>query len=276
MFCLAFPGILYGQHRPLKTDDASLLPVGLVRMEIGAEFLQRQRYALSGLEGDLTRGAASVSVGVGEYAEFQISSVFQEVLSISNRTAPVVAPDINGDSTRSVGNITLGTKLKLFGEKGWRPAMAFRFSVELPNANQAHGLANDETAFYADLLFGRNIGRARVLGNIGFAILGSPITAGQQADPLTYGAAVIIPVHRRLNLTAEISGREGPKGRIGNENKSQFRTGIQLRTGAVRWDLGAVAGLKHYDSKSGIVIGATYEFQAFNRNNPPIKIYEVN
>lgn len=272
MFCLIFPGIVYGQHRPLKTDDAALLPVGRVRMEMGAEFLQRQRYALSGLEGDLTRGAAAIGVGVGEYAEFQISGVFQEVLSISKRTDPVVAPDINGDSTRSAGNLTLGTKLKFVGEKGRRPAMAFRFAVELPNANQAHGLANDETEFYADLLFGKNIGRVRVLGNLGFAILGSPVAAGRQADPLTYGVAVITPVHRRLNLVAEISGREGPEGRIGNENKSQFRAGIQLWTGAVRWDLGAVAGLKHYDSKSGIVVGATYEFQAFNKTAPPVKI----
>jgi len=272
MCCLVFPGLLYGQQRPLKTDDASLLPVGHVRMELGVEFLQRQRYALSGLEGDLTRGAAAISVGVGDYAEFQISGVFQEVLSISKRTDPIVAPEIYGDSTRSVGNLTLGTKLKLVGEKKLRPAIAFKFAVELPNANQAHGLANDETAFYADLLFGKNIGRARVLGNMGFAILGSPIVAGSQADPLTYGVAVITPVHRRLNMVAEISGREGPKGRVGNENKSQVRAGIQLFTGVVRWDIGAVAGLKHYDPKSGIVVGATYEFRAFNKTRPTIKI----
>ena len=266
--------MLYGQQRPLKTDDASLLPVGWVRMEMGAEFLQRQRYALSGLEGDLTRGSAAIAVGVGDYAEFQISSVFQEVLSISKRTEPVVEPDIHGDSTRSVGNLTLGTKLKLAGEKGRRPAMAFRFAVELPNANQAHGLANDETEFYADLLFGKNIGRARVLGSLGFAILGSPVAAGKQADPLTYGVAVIAPVHRRLNLVAEISGREGPEGRVGNENKSQVRAGIQLRTGAIRWDVGAMAGLKHYDPKSGIIVGAAYEFQAFNKSGPPVKMYK--
>ena len=272
MFCLVFPGVIYGQQRPLKTGDASLLPVGWVRMEMGVEFLERQRYALSGLEGDLTRGAAAINVGVGDYAEFQISSVFQEALSISKRTEPVTAPEIHGDSTRSVGNLTLGTKLKLAGEKGRRPAMAFRFAVELPNANQAHGLANDETEFYADLLFGKNIGRARVLGNLGFAILGSPVAAGRQADPLTYGIAVVVPAHSRLNLVAEISGREGPEGRVGNENKSQFRAGIQLRTGAVLWDIGAVAGLKHYDPKSGIIVGATYEFQAFNKTGPPVKI----
>ena len=258
--------MIYGQQRPLKTEDASLLPTGYVRVELGAEFLQRQRYALSGLEGDLTRGVAAIGVGVGDYAEFQVSGVFQEVLSISRRTEPVAAPDIHGNSTHSVGNLTMGTKLKLVGEKRRSPAMAFRFAVELPNANQARGLANDETAFYASLLFGKNIGRVRVLGDLGFAILGSPVAAGRQADPLTYGVAVITPVNRRLNLVAEISGREGPKGRIGNENKSRFLTGIQLRTGAIRWDLAAMAGFKHYDPKSGIIVGAAYEFQAFNKN----------
>jgi hypothetical protein len=241
-------------------------------LELGAEFLQRQRYSLSGLEGDLTRGVAAIGVGVGEYAEFQISGVIQDVLSISKRSEPVVAPDFYGDSTRSVGNLTLGTKLKLAGEKGKRPALAFRFAVELPNANQAHGLGNDETNFQADLLFGKNIGRARVLGNLGFAILGSPVAAGRQADPLTYGVAVIAPIHRNLDLVAEINGRQGPKGRIGNENKSQFRAGVRFRTASIRWDIGAVAGLQHYDPKSGIVVGATYEFQAFRRQATPVKI----
>ena len=272
VFLLVFPGMVYCQQRPMKTDDASLLPVGWLRVEMGAEFLQRQRYGLSGLEGNLTRGAAAIGVGVGEYAEFQISGVFQEVLSISGRTEPVVEPVISGDSTRSVGNLTLGTKLKLIGEKDRRPATAFRFAVELPNASQASGLANDETAFYADLLFGKNIGRIRALANIGFAILGSPLIAGRQTDPLTYGVAIIMPARRQLNLIAEISGRQGPKRRVGNENKSQIRAGIQLLTGVIRWDIGAVAGFTPYDSRSGIVAGATYEFQAFNKNGLPVKI----
>ena len=268
--CLVFPGIVFSQQRPLQTDDASLLHTGYVRLELGAEFFQRQRYSLSGLDGNLTRGAAAIGIGVGEYAEFQISGVFQEVLTISRRNEPVVVPDIHRDSTRSVGNLTLGTKLKLVGENDRRPAIAFRFAVELPNANQTSGLANDETGFHADLLFGKNIGRARVLGSFGFAVLGSPVDAGKQADPLTYGAAVVVPVHRRLNLVAEINGREGPKGRIGNENKSQIRVGGQLWTGSIMWDIGATAGLKRYDHKSGIVIGATYTFQAFNKVKLPV------
>ena len=265
--------MVYGQQRPLQTDDAEILQVGRVRASIGAEFLQNQRYALSGLQGDLMRlGVTAIHVGVGEYAEFQLSGVIQNVLSITSRTEPVVPPVISGDSTSAFGNLLLGTKLKFTTEKGKRPAIAFKFAVELPNTNQATGLGNDQTEFYSSLLFKKHLGRSQILAELGFAILGSPVSAARQADPLTYGVAAIVPVHRSLNLVAEINGRQGPSGRIGNENKSQARAGIQFRTGSIIWDLGGIAGLTHYDPKSGIVVGATYEFQAFRRNAAPLKI----
>jgi hypothetical protein len=107
---------------------------------------------------------------------------------------------------------------------------------------------------------------------LGFAILGSPVLQGRQTDPLTYGIAAIVPVHRNINLVAEVNGRQGPPRRVGNENKSQARVGFQFWTGRVRWDVGGVAGLMHYDPKSGIVAGVTYEFQAFKRNASPVRI----
>jgi hypothetical protein len=262
------------QQRPLRTDDAELLPTGRIRAEIGVEFLQSQRYSLSGLEGDLTRvGVSSIQVGVGEYAEFKISGVIQDVLSVSSRTdQPPYPPKFSGNSTSDFGDLILATKLKLAGEKKYRPAMAFKFGVELPNAKHDSGLGTDETEFYASLLFKKHFGRIGVLGDLGFAILGSPILEDRQTDPLTYGVATIIPVHKGINLVAEVNGRQGPPRRLGNENKSQARAGIQFWTGKIRWDLGAVAGLTHYDPKSGVVVGATYEFQAFKRKESPVKI----
>jgi hypothetical protein len=266
MVCLVCPLAAYGQQRPLKTDDAEILGTGRIRAEVGIEFLQGQRYSLSGLRGDLIRlGVVAIHVGAGEFAEFQISGVMQDSLSISGRTAPVVAPEFSGDSTSDYGNLVLGTKLKLAGEKGMRPAIAFKFAVELPNANQGSGLGNDETEFYSSLLFKKHFGRTQILADLGFAILGSPVIPGRQTDPLTYGVAVILPVHRSANLVAEISGRQGPAHRVGNENKSQVRAGLQFRTGAIRWDAGGVAGLMRYDSKSGVIFGATYEFRAFKK-----------
>ena len=269
-FC---PGAVFSQQRPLKTDDAEILETGRVRAEFGVEFLQGQRYSLSGLRGDLIRlGVSSIQVGVGEYAEFQISGVVQDVFSVSSRTEPVIPPTFAGNSTSDFGDLILGTKIKLAGEKGRRPAIAFKFAVELPNAKHDSGLGTNETEFYASLLFKKRLGRSQILGDLGFAILDSPVLQGRQADPLTYGVAAIIPMMKGLNLVAEVSGRQGPSGRLGNENKSQARAGIQFWTGKIRWDLAAIAGLKRFDPKSGIAVGATYEFQAFERNEPPVRI----
>lgn len=271
---LAIPWNALAQQRPLRTDDAELLPTGRIRTEIGIEFLQSQSYSLSGLEGDLTRvGVSSIQVGVGEYAEFRISGVIQDILSVSSRTdQPPYPPKYSGNSTSDFGDLILGTKLKLLGEKRYRPAMAFKFAVELPNAKHDSGLGTNETEFYASLLLKKHLGRIEVLGDAGFAILGSPILEDRQTDPFTYGAATIIPVHKSINLVAEVNGRQGPPRRLGNENKSQARAGIQFWTSKIRWDLGAVAGLTKHDPKSGIVAGATYEFQGFKRNPSPVKI----
>jgi hypothetical protein len=274
MIFLVVPWIASAQQRPLKTDDAEILPTGRIRAEFGVEFLQGQRYSLSGLRGDLTRlGVASIHVGVGEYAEFQISGVAQDVFSASSRTEqPAFPPTFTGNSTNDFGDLVLGTKLKLAGEQEHRPAMAFKFAVELPNAKHDSGLGTDQTEFYSSLLFKKKLHRAQVLADVGFAILGSPVLQGRQTDPLTYGVATIVPMFHGLNLVAEVSGRQGPPRRLGNENKSQVRTGIQFWTGNIRWDLAAVAGLMRYDPKSGIVVGATYEFQAFRKHEPPVEI----
>ena len=271
--CLAYPWPTLGQQRPLKTDDAELVGIGRIRAEFGIELLQEQRYSLSGLEGNLTRlGVSSIHVGVGEYAEFQISGVMQDFLSVSDRNTPAIPPNFAGDSTSDFGDLILASKLKLAGEKGYRPAMAFKFAMELPNAKHDIGLGTNETEFYASLLFSKHLRHMQVVANLGFAILGSPVLQGRQADPLTYGVAVIAPVHRRINLAAEISGRQGPPGRVGNENQSQVRAGMQIRAGGLRWDLAGIAGLKQFDPDSGIAVGVTFEFQAFKRNHSPVTI----
>jgi hypothetical protein len=274
MIFLAAPWPAFAQQRPLKTDDAEILATGRIRAEFGVEFLQGQRYSLSGLRGDLTRlGVASIHVGVGEYAEFQISGVAQDVFSVSSRTEqPAFPPTFTGNSTNDFGDLILGTKLKLVGEKKHRPAMAFKFAVELPNAKHDSGLGTDQTEFYSSLLFKKRLRSVQILADVGFAILGSPVLQGRQTDPVTYGVATIVPMYHGLNLVAEVSGRQGPPRRLGNENKSQVRAGIQFRTGKIRWDLAAVAGLMRYDPKSGIVAGATYEFLAFRKHEPPVEI----
>ncbi len=257
-----------GQQRPLKTDDAELLELGRIRTEFGAEFLQRQKYSLSGLEGDLTRaGIARIGVGLGQYAEFQISGVFQDFLSVSRREAnPPIPPSFSGNSTNDFGDLVLATKIKLAAEKSLRPALAFMFAVELPNAKHDSGLGNDQTQFYANVLCSKHLGKARVLGEVGLAILGNPVVVGRQADVLTYGLGLLVPLHPKLTLVGEVNGRKGPSPqRVGNEDQSVARLGLQVRAAGLRWDLGGIAGLKHFDPASGIYVGITHEFKAFNR-----------
>ncbi len=256
------------QERPLKTDDAGLVPLGRVRAEFGIEFLQGQRYSLSGLEGDLTRlGVTSLHIGVGELAEFQISGVIQDFLSVSRRTPTVTPSNFAGNATSDVGDFALATKLRLMTEKERRPALAFKFAVQLPNASNESGLGTDETNFYASLLLDKRLGHSRILFNIGLAILGSPVTPNSQSDLMTYGLAMMVPIHKRVELVGEIHGRQGTE-RLGNENQSQVRLGARILAGGLRWDLAAIAGLRRFDADSGLAVGVTYEFQAFRRQRP--------
>jgi hypothetical protein len=116
------------------------------------------------------------------------------------------------------------------------------------------------------------LGRSQLLAEVGLAILSSPVLEGRQTDPFTYGVAAIVPTRRGIDLVAEISGRQGPPNRLGNENHSQLRAGVQFWIGGIRWDLTGVAGFLPYDPTSGIGVWMNYEFQAFQRNDSPVKI----
>ena len=256
---------LLAQQRPLRSDTPETLPVGRVRFQIGIEFLQDQRYSLSGLEGDLTRvGVMSVQVGVGEYAEFQVSGVAHDFLAVSKRGPAAVPFTFSGNTTSDFGDVALATKLRLAPEKAKRPALSFKFAVELPNATNESGLGVDETRFYAGFLLSKRFGRAELLGNVGFGILPCPLQAGSQTDTLTYGFAVLVPVHPKARLVGEISGRQGAQ-RVDNENHAQIRVGVQLLTGRLRWDIASIAGLKEFDPDSGVTVGVAWEFQGFHK-----------
>ena len=265
--CIARPA--WAQQRPLRTDDARLVAVGHVRTELGIEFLQGQSYPLSGLKGDLTRlGIFGLHVGVGDYAEFQLSGVVRDFLSVTERTPPVIPPDFSGNATSDFGDLVLAAKLKLLAESPRRPALAFKFSVQLPNATNESGLGKDETEFYGTLILSKSLGRAQMLGNLGLAVLGSPVEPNTQADKLIFGLAGIVPLNRHLNLVGEVYGLQGPE-RTGNENTAQARVGLQFVSGSLRWDAAAIAGLHHYDANTGLALGVTYEFQAFGRTRAP-------
>lgn len=269
---LATPAFGQDPERALKPDSPEILDVGRVRADFAVEFLHKARYSLSGLEGDLLRlGIINFGVGVGDYAEFQISGVCRDFLAITRRTQQVLPTSFAGDTTSDFGDLFIGSKLKLAPEKGVRPALAFKFAVQLPNASNETGLGTDETEFFSGILLSKHLGRTQLLGNLGLAILGSPVQANSQADMLTYGFGAIVPFHDKLDLVGEVYGRQGPE-RLGNENLSQVQLGVRFRSAGLRWDIAGIAGLRHFDPGSGLAVGVTYEFQAFHKKRGPVTV----
>ena len=259
----------WAQQRPLQTEDTDLVKQGRVRAQFGFEFLQNKRYSLSGLEGDLTRVAVlSAYFGLGGRTDFQASGVIRDFLSVSRRGPALIPPDFAGDTTSDVGDFQLAARIKLVDEARQRPAIGFKFAVQLPNASNESGLGADVTNFHAHVLLSKEWKKIQFLGNLGLSILGSAVTPNSQSDMFAYGAATIIPVHPKINLVAEIAGREGAE-RVGNESRRQVRFGAQFRTAGLRWDLVGIAGLKDFDADSGLAVGITYESQAFGRSKSP-------
>ncbi len=255
----------FAQQRPLITERAETVKTGEVLLDIGFEFLQDAVYPLSGLEGDLTRaGVVGVRVGVGPRVEFQVLGSIQDFLNVNRRfPAPNSGVlDFSGDSTSDFGDFTLATKIKLADEKLTRPAFAFRFGVDLPNASNESGLGIDETNVFGAFLVEKNFSRLRLLGNAGVTILGDPLNLSSQNDLFTYGAAALVKANKKLNLLAEIYGRRGSGG-IGTEDQSRVRAGVQIITGGVYWDVAGFWGIEDTDPSSGLIVGVSKNFSVF-------------
>src|SRR5437867_4562677 len=147
-FLICSAAIAHAQQRPLITEDVDIIPPGSMRIEVGVDFMQKARFPVSGLTGDLTRaGVIGVNIGFAPNVEFQIEGVAQNYLSINSRGPSAIPLDIapGANSTNDFGDFTLWTKIKLGKETAHGPSLGFRFGVQLPNSNQARGLGLNQT-----------------------------------------------------------------------------------------------------------------------------------
>src|SRR5215510_9867409 len=122
--------LAHAQQRPLLTEDVDIIPPGSIRIEAGVDFVQRARYPVSGISGDLTRaGVIGINIGFAPNVEFQIEGVAQNFLSINSRVPgaiPLSVP-IGANSTHDTGDFTLWAKFKLVNETRRWPSFGFRF-----------------------------------------------------------------------------------------------------------------------------------------------------
>ena len=266
-FILGISVIAFAQQRPLITEDVDIIPPGSLRIEAGVDFVQRARFPVSGLNGDLTRaGVIGVNIGLAPNVEVQVEGVAQNVLSINSRgpsAIPLALPAAN--STNDVGDFTLWTKIKFRSETARWPAIGFRFGVQLPNSNQARGIGLNQTNAYGQLLVGKKFGqngRVNTFGNLGIGILTSPTGLFSQNDVFTYGAAAIIRLNRQFNLAGEVNGRVNTRpgaAPLGTESQGEARLGLQIRASGLRFDFAGIKGLTSFSPHSGITVGVTYD-----------------
>ena len=125
----------------------------------GLDYSREAEYPVSGLEGHLFRfPLIGVSLGISSIAEIQIDGGFYNRLSITERNVAPLSDMVTatGDSTSSIEDIVIGTKIRLVPEGVARPSFGFRFATKLPNASNESGIGLDTTDFFASLLVGQD------------------------------------------------------------------------------------------------------------------------
>src|SRR3989442_10918014 len=235
------PANSFAQQRPLQTQDPKIISSGDLSLELGFDFLQNVQYPQSGLRGDLTSlDFIGINLGLGEIVEFQIQGTAHNFLSIDQRIATPITPTLNssGTGTSDFGDIIFSTKILMVPEGKRLPSLAFRPSVQLPNATTARGLGLNSTQFFGTLILGKHVGKLNTFANLGLGILSNPIQAGVQNDVLVYGLAGIYPVTKNVKVATEIFGRWSTRqgtAPLGTESLSQFRLGMQINGAGFRW-----------------------------------------
>lgn len=261
----------FAQQRPLLTEDVDTTPEGAVEFSAGVDFLQNDKFPLSGLKGDLTRvGDVRVRVGFAPNVEFQIEGVLQNFLSINSRSNVSPIPlNLDGNSTNDAGDFTISTKIKLRSESKRLPALGFKFGFQMPNTDQARGIGTNQINVFGKVLVQKKFGsrnargtsRFNAFGNLGVGIFTAPLERFTQNDVFLYGLAGIYRATDNVNIVGEINGRANTRkgsAPLGTESVGQFRVGTQIRASGLRFDSAAIFGLTKNSPRTGITFGVTY------------------
>jgi hypothetical protein len=263
------PVLAFAQQRPLVTEDPETIGAGRLLIEGGLDYGHSVSYPASGLEGHLLRiPLIGISVGLSSIAEIQIDGGLHNRLSITSREDAPLSDMVTatGDSTSSVEDMVIGTKVRIAAETQSRPSFGVRFATKLPNASNESGLGLDTTDFFASILAAKTVQSVRVVGNIGLGILGDPTRGDQQNDVLTYGVSFARALTQQAEVVGEVNGRistrsgEPPPG---TESRGIARFGGRYTIGSWRADAAVLFGVTSRDPSFGFAGGFTYVLDAF-------------
>jgi hypothetical protein len=257
------------QQRPLVTEDPETIGAGRVLVEAGVDWGRNATYPASGLEGHLVRvPLIGLSAGISSIAEVQIDGGFHNSLNITERNIAPLSSMVTatGDSTSSVEDFVIGTKVRLLAETAARPAFGLRFATRLPNASNESGLGLDTTDFLASVLAAKTVQSVRIVGNVGVGILGDPTRGDRQNDVVTYGLSFARALTQAAEVVGEVNGHVSTRSGIpppGTESRGMVRLGARYTVGAWRADAALLFGVTSRDPSVGVATGFTYVFSAF-------------
>lgn len=266
---LVFPAAARAQSRPLQTEDPETVGTGMVLVEAGTNYEHSEVYPASGLTGNLWRiGTFGLNFGVSSIAEIQIKGGLQDFFSITNQVPAPLSSGLTftGTSTHSLEDLLVGAKVRLAAETATRPAIAIKFSTRLPNESTASGLGLDTTDFDLYLLMAKTIQSVRIVGNVGFGILGSVTDPVVQNHVLDYGLSVARAVKPGVEIVGEWNGRWNTNSTApapGDESRSEMRLGSRFTRGPIRIDGALIIGVTNFDPTWGATFGLTWVFRAF-------------
>ncbi len=261
------------QDMPLQTVDTDTVAPGHLLGQVGFNFFHNETFPLSGLTGDLTDvGVINIRSGLGNIVEIDIQGISQEFLSIHQQGFSYVTLNLQGsNSTNDIGDFSFWTKVRFFGEKEKRPALALRFGYQMPNSDQSRGIGTNSEDIFGELAIQKHFGKLKVFGNLGLAILTSPNTVFSQNDELMYGAAFSYAARPRFRIVGEVNGRYDDRpfspNLVGTESHGQGRLGVQIDAGGLTWSAAAIAGVNRADARIGFTFGVSKDFRLFGGKN---------
>jgi hypothetical protein len=263
------PVLAWAQQRPLVTEDPETIGAGRMLVEAGFDYGRSVEYPASGLEGHLLRfPLIGISIGLSSIAEIQIDGGLYNRLSITARELAPLSGMVtaSGDTTSSVEDIVIATKVRIIAETESRPAFGLRFATKLPNASNESGIGLDTTDFFALILGAKTVQSVRVVGNIGLGILSDPTRGDQQNDVLAYGVSFARALTQPAEVVAEINGHISTRSGVpppGTESRGIARLGARYTLGTWRGDAAVLFGVTSRDPSIGVAAGFTYVFNAF-------------
>ena len=239
--------------RPLRTEGTQTLEAKAAEVGIAIVYRNNVAFPFTKDSDQPNRDEWEVprlylNAGLSDRVEFQVDYAY---LSI-DEDSPGAGKETGSGDARAF------TKFRFIDEQGWRPDLAARVGMKLPNADDEKRLGTDETDLFFELLAGKRYGRLDAAVNLGLGILGEPGRA-EQDDVLTYGVAGVFKLTGWVDLAAEVNGMAFSRK---DNDASSFLGAVRCHWKVFTFYAGASAGLQPRSEDYGIVAGfhLTHQF----------------